>query len=91
MEYQTCGQNVSCSDLGLVRDCRNSTCDSGCFCSNGTVLEDGVCVDPDSCSSKTVIYIILCDQILASTINLVLVITQKEFFKYSYIYGLSHL
>jgi len=52
MEYQTCGQSISCNDLGIVRDCSNSTCDSGCFCSNGTVQEDGVCVHPDTCISK---------------------------------------
>ena len=52
MEYQMCGLNIRCDDLGIVRDCRNSTCDSGCFCSNGTVLEDGVCVDPNTCPSK---------------------------------------
>jgi len=46
-----CGLNISCNDLGAVRDC-SSSCDSGCFCSNGTVLEDGVCVDPDTCPSK---------------------------------------
>ena len=51
MEYQTCGVNISCNDFGVVRDCSNS-CESGCFCSNGTVLEDGVCVDPDTCPSK---------------------------------------
>jgi len=51
MEYQMCGLNIDCSDLGVVRDC-SSSCDSGCFCSNGTVLEDGVCVDPDTCPSK---------------------------------------
>jgi len=56
-----CGWNISCNDLGVVRDCSDS-CDSGCFCSNGTVLEDGVCVRPDTCSSKTLLYIR--DQIL---------------------------
>jgi len=52
MEYQMCGLNIHCDDLRVVRDCRNSTCDSGCFCSNGTVLEDGVCVHPNTCPSK---------------------------------------
>jgi len=51
MEYQMCGLNIDCRDLGVVRDC-SSSCDSGCFCSNGTVLEDGVCVNPDTCPSK---------------------------------------
>jgi len=52
MEYRTCGWNISCDDVGIVRNCRNSTCESGCFCSNGYVLEDGVCVNPDSCPRK---------------------------------------
>jgi len=47
-----CGWNFNCDDLTVVRNCRNSTCGSGCFCSNGTVLEDGVCVHPDTCISK---------------------------------------
>ena len=47
-----CGLSIRCDDLGVVRDCRNSVCDSGCFCSNGTVLEDGACVDPGTCPSK---------------------------------------
>ena len=56
-----CGWNVSCNELGVVRDCRNSTCESGCFCSNGSVLEDGICVHPDSCPSKEfgIVYIYL--------------------------------
>ena len=52
MEYQTCSWNISCDEFGVVRDCRNSTCQSGCFCSNGYVLEDGVCVHPDMRTSK---------------------------------------
>ena len=52
MEYKMCGWNISCDDIGTVRDCRNSPCESGCFCSNGYVLEDGVCVDSDTCPSK---------------------------------------
>jgi len=46
-----CGLNFSCNDLGVVKDC-SDPCESGCFCSNGTVLEDGVCVHPDACPSK---------------------------------------
>ena len=52
MEYQMCGQNASCGNFGAVRYCRNITCQRGCFCSNGTVLQDGVCVDPTMCHSK---------------------------------------
>ena len=54
MEHQTCSWNISCDEFGVVRDCRNSTCQSGCFCSNGYVLEDGVCVHPDMCASKEI-------------------------------------
>jgi len=56
LEYRTCGWNITCNDIGNVKDCKNSTCDSGCFCSNGTVLEDGVCVDPDTCPSRDLLY-----------------------------------
>ena len=52
-----CGWNISCNELGVVRDCRNSTCESGCFCSNGYVLEDGICVHPDSCPSKLLLMV----------------------------------
>ena len=52
MDYQTCAYQVTCYDLGNVENCSNITCGSGCFCSNGTVLEDGVCVHPDMCPSK---------------------------------------
>jgi len=52
MEYQTCSWNMTCDEFGVVRDCINSTCQSGCFCSNGYVLEDGVCSHPDMCTSK---------------------------------------
>jgi len=55
MEYQTCSWNISCDEFGVVRDCRNSICQSGCFCSNGYVLEDGVCVHPDMCISKIIL------------------------------------
>ena len=48
-----CGWNISCNDFGVARDCSDS-CESGCFCSNGTILEDGVCVHPDTCSSKAI-------------------------------------
>ena len=54
MEYQTCSWNISCDEFGVVSDCRNETCQSGCFCSNGYVLEDGVCVHPDTCTSKEI-------------------------------------
>jgi len=50
MEYQTCSWNITCDEFGVVRDCRNSTCQSGCFCSNGYVLEDGLCVHFDTCT-----------------------------------------
>jgi len=56
MEYQTCSWNITCDEFGVVRDCRNETCQSGCFCSNGYVLEDGVCVHPDMCTSKEITY-----------------------------------
>ena len=62
MEYQMCGLSIHCHDLRVVRDCRNSTCESGCFCSNGTVLEDGVCVHHDICPSKIIWHCLLSDR-----------------------------
>ena len=52
-----CGLNITCNDFGFVRDCRR-TCESGCFCNDGSVLEDGICVHPDVCPSKEVWYCI---------------------------------
>ena len=49
MEYQTCGRRITCDDLRGFRNCSNSTCESGCFCRNGTVLKDGECIDPIMC------------------------------------------
>ena len=52
MEYQICGWEISCDDFSTISDCSDSTCSSGCFCTNGIVLEDGVCIHPDTCPSK---------------------------------------
>ena len=42
-EYRDCSWNLSCSDITGVRGCKEeSPCTSGCFCSDGTVLQDGV-------------------------------------------------
>ena len=49
-----CGRSASCNDFGGVRSCRNITCQKGCFCSNGTMLQDEVCVHPRMCDSKEV-------------------------------------
>ena len=50
-EYRGCGWNLSCSDITRVRGCKEqSPCTSGCFCSDGTILQDGVCADMNSCS-----------------------------------------
>ena len=52
MEYQTCGIEISCDDFNAVGSCSDSECSSGCFCTDGVVLDDGVCVLPDACPSK---------------------------------------
>ncbi|XP_065913065.1 hemicentin-1-like isoform X2 [Dysidea avara] len=49
MEYQMCGWEVTCNHFRRIGNCSNVTCESGCFCSNGNVLEDGVCIHPDVC------------------------------------------
>ncbi|XP_065884496.1 uncharacterized protein [Dysidea avara] len=49
MDYRTCGYQVSCDDLSSANNCTNVTCESGCFCSNGNVLEDSVCIHPGTC------------------------------------------
>ena len=54
MDYRTCAYQVTCYDLGNVENCSDVTCGSGCFCSNGKVLEDGVCVHPNMCPSKEI-------------------------------------
>ena len=52
-EYRGCGWNLSCSDITGVRGCKEqSPCTSGCFCSDGTILQDGVCADMNSCSGS---------------------------------------
>ena len=50
-EYRDCTWNLSCSDIIGVRRCKEqSPCTSGCFCSNGTVLQDEMCSNISSCS-----------------------------------------
>ena len=52
MEYQICGWHISCDDFSTVSSCDDTDCTSGCFCTNGVALEDGICIQPDSCPSK---------------------------------------
>ena len=52
MEYQTCGWEISCDDLSTVSSCSDLDCSSGCFCTENIVLDDGVCIIPDTCPSK---------------------------------------
>ena len=47
-----CDFHICCDDLSRVDNCSNTTCESGCFCSNGNVLLDGVCIHPNVCPSK---------------------------------------
>ena len=50
-EYLDCSWNLSCSNITGVRRCKEQTpCTSGCFCSDGTVLKDGVCSNASYCS-----------------------------------------
>ena len=52
MEYQTCGWEISCDDFNTVSNCTDPDCSSGCFCTNGLLLDSGVCILPDVCPSK---------------------------------------
>ena len=52
MDYRMSGVQLTCDDLSSVDNCSNTTSESGCFCSNGNVLEDGVCIRPGECPSK---------------------------------------
>ena len=53
-KYLDCSWNLSCSNITGVRRCKEQTpCTSGCFCSDGTVLKDGVCSNISSCSGIT--------------------------------------
>ena len=53
MAYHQCSWNLSCSDITGVRGCKDqSPCTSGCFCSDGTVLKDGMCSNTSSCSGS---------------------------------------
>ena len=63
MEYRLCGWHVSCDTLNIVRGCRNSTCVSGCFCTDERILEDGLCVHPEYCPSKNVHYVFVVKKI----------------------------
>ena len=52
MDYRLCDKQLSCSNLSSISSCSDSNCMTGCFCSNDTVLEDDVCIHPDTCPSK---------------------------------------
>ena len=52
MDYRMSGVQLTCVDLSSVDNCSNTTNTSGCFCSNGNVLEDGVCIHPGECPSE---------------------------------------
>ena len=52
MEYQLCGLQLSCNNFSVTDNYNNPFCESGCFCSNKHVLEDGMCIHPDTCPGK---------------------------------------
>ena len=52
MDYRLCDWQISCSNFSSISSGGDSNCMTGCFCSNETVLEDGVCIHPDTCPSK---------------------------------------
>ena len=50
------GLQLTCTDLRIADNCSNTTTESGCFCSNGNVLDDGVCINHRECPSKISVY-----------------------------------
>ena len=52
MDYRLCDWQINCSTFGAISNCSDSNCVTGCFCSNGTVLDNSVCIYPDTCPSK---------------------------------------
>jgi len=52
MDYRSCGVHATCRDLISVNNCTDITCVSGCFCSNGNVLDGGYCIDPGLCPGR---------------------------------------
>ena len=52
MEYLMCGLQTTCSDFSRTDNYSDSFCIKGCFCTNKHVLEDGLCIHPDTCPSK---------------------------------------
>ena len=53
MEYQHCGVQITCNNFSTYnKNYNNSYCTSGCFCISKYVLEDGMCIHPDTCPSK---------------------------------------
>ena len=59
MDYQMSGVQLTCDDLSSLNNCSNTTSESGCFCSNGNVLLDGVCIHPNVCPSKKNVEMVL--------------------------------
>ena len=52
MNYQSCGLQITCSNFSTRENYNDSVCVSGCFCSDKDVLDDGMCIHPDTCPSK---------------------------------------
>ena len=52
MEYLMTGFQLTCNGLRSIDSCSNTTTESGCFCSNGNVLDDGVCISHRECPGK---------------------------------------
>ncbi|CAF0823545.1 unnamed protein product [Adineta steineri] len=57
-EYKSCGTicRKTCNDLDStsMKKCYNDSCNEGCYCKEGYVLDNnGDCVKPEECSKKT--------------------------------------
>lgn len=49
-EYHDCSWMLSCNNITVITRCSDRyPCTSGCFCSDGTVLINGICSNISSC------------------------------------------
>ena len=53
-EYRDCSWNLSCSNITVIKRCKDRSCTSGCFCSDQAVLINGICSNISSCLGITV-------------------------------------
>ena len=88
-EHHDCSWNLSCSDVTGVRRCKDqSPCTSGCFCSNETVLKDGVCSGLSSCTGMS---LYLCTYLQYYHYLHVYMLSWNTYLPYSYVLRSKYL